>query len=108
MTPTNSLWVRSTLHLARYFSLTKVRAGKLAKSTILSGFSALKELSEVISQQDNVGTRGSSTFRAACEELTSRYYSLVSIAPFQATSDVCSLVLSPMHSVVAVHLPSPP
>jgi len=84
MTPTNSLWVRSTIHLAQDVSLTEVHAGKLAKSTILSGFSALKELSEVISQPDNVGARGFSNFRAACEELTSRYYSCVSTAFFRA------------------------
>ena len=77
MTLTNSLWVRPTLHLARDSSLTKVHVGKLAKSTILSGFSALKELSEVINQPDSVRTRGFSNFRAACEELTSRYYSWV-------------------------------
>jgi poly [ADP-ribose] polymerase len=59
-------------------------AGKLAKSTILSGFSALKELSEVISQPDSFGTHGFSNFRTACEELTSRYYSSVFIMPSRA------------------------
>ena len=84
MTPTNSLWVRSTLHLAQDVPLTKVHSGKLAKSTILSGFSTLKELSEVIGRPDDVRTRGFSSFRAACEELTSRYYSWVSAASFRA------------------------
>ncbi|KAF9652042.1 PARP-domain-containing protein [Thelephora ganbajun] len=59
------------------YDANKLPLGKLAKSTILSGFSALKELSEVISQPDSVKTRGFSNFRAACEELTSRYYSII-------------------------------
>jgi hypothetical protein len=84
MTPTNSRWVRpGTLHLARDVLLMEACAGKLAKSTILSGFSALKELSEVISQPDSIGTRGFSSFRAACEVLTSRYYSWVFVMPFR-------------------------
>jgi poly [ADP-ribose] polymerase 2/3/4 len=73
--PTNFRWVRfASVYLSGY-SLTKVYVGKLAKSTILSGFAALKELSEVINQPDSSRYRGFSNFRAACEELTSRYYS---------------------------------
>ena len=75
MTPTNSRWVCPTVHLARGVLLIDACAGKLAKSTILSGFSALKELSEVINQPDSVRTRGFANFGAACEDLTSRYYS---------------------------------
>jgi len=59
------------------YDANKLPLGKLAKSTILSGFAALKELSEVISQPDNIRDRGFLTFRAACEELTSRYYSII-------------------------------
>jgi poly [ADP-ribose] polymerase len=54
--------------------LTEQHVGKLAKSTILSGFSALKELSEVINHSNSMNDRGVSSFKAACEELTSRYY----------------------------------
>lgn len=75
MTLTNSRWVRPVPPLWEGCSLTEVCTGKLAKPTILSGFSALKELSEVISQPDSVRTRGFSNFGAACEQLTSRYYS---------------------------------
>lgn len=91
MTPKNSLWVRSSLHPPRDAPLTKARAGKLAKSTITSGFSALKELSEVISQRDNIRARGPNHFEDACEQLTSRYYSWVSTAPLGQTSDMCVL-----------------
>lgn len=83
MTPTNSRWVRPLASFRTKYLLMEVRAGKLAKSTILSGFSSLKELSEVISQPDSARTRGFSDFRAACEVLTSRYYSWVFAAPFR-------------------------
>jgi poly [ADP-ribose] polymerase len=75
MTPISSRWVSLTSAYRPECLLTKVLVGKLAKSTILSGFAALKELSEVISQPNSTGDRGFSNFRAACEELTSRYYS---------------------------------
>ena len=84
MTPTNSLWVHSTLYPPWDVLLTKVRAGKLAKSTILAGFSALKDLSELISQRDNIRARGSGHFEHECEKVTSRYYSWVSTAPSRA------------------------
>jgi poly [ADP-ribose] polymerase len=63
-----------------------VSTGKLAKSTILSGFAALKELSEVISQPDGVRNRGFPNLRVACEELTSRYYSSVPITTSRANA----------------------
>ena len=63
---------------------TEACVGKLAKSTILSGFAALKELSEVINQPDSSSGRGFSSFRAACEELTSRYFSWVFVTLFRA------------------------
>lgn len=49
--------------------------GKLAKSTILNGFSALKALSEVISQPDGDVSKQNGGFRQAVEHLTNRYYS---------------------------------
>ena len=52
-------------------------AGKLSKSTILSGFAALKVLSEVISQPDGDTAKAHGGFRNACEELTGRYYSVI-------------------------------
>jgi hypothetical protein len=75
MMPTSSHWVCHTSIRRSGYVLTERGVGKLAKSTILSGFSALKELSEVINQSNSINDRGVSSFKAACEELTSRYYS---------------------------------
>lgn len=69
-----------------------MNTGKLAKSTILSGFAALKvcdpqhlhaivvlmsfqTLSEVLSQPDGDAAKQHGGFRSAVEELTGRYYS---------------------------------
>lgn len=51
--------------------------GKLSKSTILSGFAALKVLSEVINQPNGDTARTYGSYRQACEELTGRYYSVI-------------------------------
>ena len=85
MTPTSSHWVRFVSTYRPGYLLTEVSVGKLAKLTILSGFAALKELSEVISQPNSIGDRGFPTFRAACEELTSRYYSWAYLEPSSRT-----------------------
>lgn len=55
--------------------ILSICAGKLAKSTILNGFSALKALSEVISQPDGDVSKQNGGFRQAVEHLTNRYYS---------------------------------
>ncbi|KAG6918681.1 hypothetical protein DXG01_012499 [Tephrocybe rancida] len=54
-----------------------VRSGKLAKSTILSGFAALKTLSEVIEKPDGATAIEYGGFRPACEQLSGAYYSII-------------------------------
>ncbi|PFH54702.1 hypothetical protein AMATHDRAFT_52452 [Amanita thiersii Skay4041] len=59
------------------YDAKKLPLGKLAKVTILNGFAALKRLSEVIEKPDAnvIGEYGSQ--RAACEHLSSVYYSII-------------------------------
>ncbi|KAI0694487.1 Poly polymerase [Cerioporus squamosus] len=59
------------------YDANKLPLGKLSKSTILSGFGALKVLSEVISQPNGDAAKAHGGFRQACEELTGRYYSVI-------------------------------
>ncbi|KAI0694469.1 poly polymerase catalytic domain-containing protein [Cerioporus squamosus] len=59
------------------YDTNKLPLGKLSKSTILSGFGALKVLSEVISQPNGDAAKAYGGFRQACEELTGRYYSVI-------------------------------
>ncbi|KAI0353197.1 PARP-domain-containing protein [Trametes cingulata] len=59
------------------YDANKLPLGKLAKSTILAGFSALKTLSEVIAQPDGDTARSFGGFRNAAEELTGQYYSII-------------------------------
>ncbi|TFY51615.1 hypothetical protein EVJ58_g10471 [Rhodofomes roseus] len=59
------------------YDANKLPLGKLAKSTILNGFAALKTLSEVISQPDGDTSRQHGGYRSAVEELTGRYYSII-------------------------------
>ncbi|KAI1785714.1 PARP-domain-containing protein [Ganoderma leucocontextum] len=59
------------------YDANKLPLGKLAKSTILNGFSALKALSEVISQPDGPVSTQNGGFRQAVEHLTNRYYSII-------------------------------
>ncbi|PIL29277.1 hypothetical protein GSI_09327 [Ganoderma sinense ZZ0214-1] len=59
------------------YDANKLPLGKLAKSTILNGFSALKALSEVISQPDGDVSKQNGGFRQAVEHLTNRYYSII-------------------------------
>ena len=66
------------------YDANKLPLGKLAKSTILNGFAALKVLSEVIGQPDGTVSKSHGGFRKAVEDLTGRYYSyapLPSIVP---------------------------
>ncbi|CDO69839.1 hypothetical protein BN946_scf184803.g37 [Trametes cinnabarina] len=60
-----------------HYDANKLPLGKLAKSTILNGFSALKSLSEVISQPNGDVARNYGGFRRAVEELTGQYYSII-------------------------------
>ncbi|KAF9485628.1 PARP-domain-containing protein [Pholiota conissans] len=59
------------------YDARKLPLGKLAKSTILNGFAALKTLAEVI--QDPTGDRAKEYggARRACEDLSSSYYSII-------------------------------
>ncbi|RPD56226.1 PARP-domain-containing protein [Lentinus tigrinus ALCF2SS1-6] len=59
------------------YDANKLPLGKLSKSTILSGFAALKVLSEIISQPNSDAAKAYGTYRQACEELTGRYYSII-------------------------------
>ncbi|KAG6887870.1 hypothetical protein C0992_010437, partial [Termitomyces sp. T32_za158] len=52
-------------------------SGKLAKSTILSGFAALKTLSEVIEKPNGDVANQYGDFRAACAQLSGAYYSII-------------------------------
>ncbi|KAI0770930.1 poly polymerase catalytic domain-containing protein [Trametes elegans] len=59
------------------YDANKLPLGKLAKSTILNGFAALKTLSEVIAQPNGDAVEPFGNFRSAVEELTGRYYSII-------------------------------
>ncbi|KAJ8495164.1 hypothetical protein ONZ51_g1849 [Trametes cubensis] len=59
------------------YDANKLPLGKLAKSTILNGFAALKTLSEVIAQPAGPTALSLGGFRPAVEELTGRYYSII-------------------------------
>ncbi|TFK57669.1 PARP-domain-containing protein [Heliocybe sulcata] len=72
----SSKLVDATLTSMNY-DANKLPLGKLSKSTVLNGFAALKELSEVI---DNPNCATATQFggqRQACEELSGRYYSII-------------------------------
>ncbi|KAI0697472.1 PARP-domain-containing protein [Cytidiella melzeri] len=55
----------------------KLPLGKLAKSTILNGFAALKILSEVLNDANCDAAKELGGFRSAVETLTGRYYSII-------------------------------
>jgi poly [ADP-ribose] polymerase len=57
------------------YDARKLPLGKLAKSTLLQGFAALKELAEVISDPNCATAKELGGFKKACDELTGRYYS---------------------------------
>ncbi|KAF8887759.1 PARP-domain-containing protein [Infundibulicybe gibba] len=59
------------------YDARKLPLGKLAKSTILSGFSALKTLSEVINNPTGAAAQEYGNFRAAVEQLSGHYYSII-------------------------------
>ncbi|KAG1749621.1 poly polymerase catalytic domain-containing protein [Suillus paluster] len=59
------------------YDANKLPLGKLAKSTILNGFAALKKLAEVVEHPDGDMAKSLGGFRTACETLTSEYYSII-------------------------------
>ncbi|KAJ7226070.1 poly polymerase catalytic domain-containing protein [Mycena pura] len=59
------------------YDANKLPLGKLAKSTILNGFAALKTLSDVINEPQGDTARENGGFVKACETLSSRYYSII-------------------------------
>ncbi|KAF9456807.1 PARP-domain-containing protein [Collybia nuda] len=59
------------------YDAKKLPLGKLAKSTILSGFAALKTLAEVIEKPDGDTAKQYGGVRAACEQLSGAYYSII-------------------------------
>ncbi|KAH9855747.1 poly polymerase catalytic domain-containing protein [Lenzites betulinus] len=59
------------------YDANKLPLGKLAKSTILNGFAALKKLSEVIAEPNSDTSRGFGGFQNAVQELTGQYYSII-------------------------------
>ncbi|KAJ6573971.1 poly polymerase catalytic domain-containing protein [Mycena vulgaris] len=59
------------------YDANKLPLGKLAKSTILKGFAALKTLSEVIENPDGETAKEYTNFSQACEQLSSAYYSII-------------------------------
>ncbi|KAL4247742.1 Poly [ADP-ribose] polymerase [Abortiporus biennis] len=59
------------------YDARKLPLGKLAKSTILNGFAALKTLSEVIADPNSTAARELGGYRSAVQELTGRYYSII-------------------------------
>ncbi|KAI9062257.1 PARP-domain-containing protein [Trametes sanguinea] len=59
------------------YDVNKRPLGKLAKSTILSGFTALKRIAEVIAQPDGETARSHGGFQRAVNDLTNEYYSII-------------------------------
>ncbi|KAG9223226.1 hypothetical protein CCMSSC00406_0000085 [Pleurotus cornucopiae] len=59
------------------YDAKKLPLGKLAKTTILKGFEALKNLSEVIDKPNSEFANQYGSVQAACEHLTSAYYSII-------------------------------
>ncbi|KAG2142574.1 poly polymerase catalytic domain-containing protein [Suillus cothurnatus] len=59
------------------YDANKLPLGKLAKSTILNGFAALKKLAEVVQYPDGDIAKSLGGFQTACETLTSEYYSII-------------------------------
>ncbi|KLO20418.1 PARP-domain-containing protein [Schizopora paradoxa] len=57
------------------YDANKLPLGKLSKQTILNGFAALKELSEVLETPAKATQYGG--LAAACAELSGRYYSII-------------------------------
>ncbi|KAF8609300.1 PARP-domain-containing protein [Ceratobasidium sp. AG-I] len=59
------------------YDANKLPLGKLAKSTILNGFTALKGLAEVLNDPDGDKAKELGGKRQACIDLTNAYYSVI-------------------------------
>ncbi|KAH7930598.1 PARP-domain-containing protein [Leucogyrophana mollusca] len=59
------------------YDANKLPLGKLAKSTVLNGFAALKKLAEVIETPDGDMAKSLGGVRQACEQLSGEYYSII-------------------------------
>ncbi|KAF7306447.1 Poly [ADP-ribose] polymerase [Mycena indigotica] len=59
------------------YDANKLPLGKLAKSTVLNGFAALKALSEVINDPNGDAAKELGGLAKACEHLSGRYYSII-------------------------------
>ncbi|KAJ7785721.1 poly polymerase catalytic domain-containing protein [Mycena metata] len=59
------------------YDANKLPLGKLAKSTVLKGFAALKALAEVINDPNGETAKQHGGVKAACDALTSTYYSII-------------------------------
>ncbi|KAL0951402.1 hypothetical protein HGRIS_008098 [Hohenbuehelia grisea] len=59
------------------YDAKKLPLGKLSKNTILNGFAALKDLADAIQNPDSELVKTHGNKRAACEELSGRYYSII-------------------------------
>ncbi|QRV91511.1 ribosomal protein L16p/L10e [Ceratobasidium sp. AG-Ba] len=59
------------------YDANKLPLGKLAKSTILNGFTALKSLAEVLADPDGAKAAELGGKRQACIDLTNAYYSVI-------------------------------
>ncbi|KIJ21425.1 hypothetical protein PAXINDRAFT_95005 [Paxillus involutus ATCC 200175] len=59
------------------YDANKLPLGKLAKSTILNGFAALKQLAEVIERPGGDLATSLGGVRKACEDLSGEYYSII-------------------------------
>ncbi|KAK7060790.1 hypothetical protein VNI00_000523 [Paramarasmius palmivorus] len=68
--------IDATLSALNY-DANKLPLGKLAKSTILKGFAALRDLSEVIGGTNVAKIQEHGSQQTACEELTNLYYSII-------------------------------
>ncbi|KAI0321004.1 PARP-domain-containing protein [Amylostereum chailletii] len=59
------------------YDANKLPLGKLARSTILSGFSALKVLSDIVGNPNSAASTARGGFARACRDLTENYYSII-------------------------------
>ncbi|ELU41787.1 PARP-1-like protein [Rhizoctonia solani AG-1 IA] len=59
------------------YDANKLPLGKLAKSTILNGFTALKGIAEVLAEPNGVKAAEHGGQRQACIDLTNAYYSVI-------------------------------
>lgn len=68
--------MNATLESMQY-DANKLPLGKLAKSTILNGFAALKKIAEVIEKPNGDLALSLGGHNAACQQLSNEYYSVI-------------------------------